>query len=891
VRLIERLRSLLVEIRRRRVLEVVAIYGGLAFAMLQGADVVIPALNLSPTLITALTVLVLLGLPVAAVVGWIYDVDSGGRLRKTPPAAAPAPDDAEDEHGPVPIRWSRIMAALAVAGLIVAASWAVAVRISPVEKAMAIEDPRGSYLVAPLRTRGQTEADATLANRVARRLTRQLRGWEALRTVTTAAYDGMASKLGLGEDDLPSLDQALDMAGTQRAGSLIGLDLDMSGDSLYLEAALYDVNGREEFASPIFASGSEDDLDGLVAPIAQRILQVRDQTTSIPELRRESPSLAAHQDFEAGLGALNDWRLSEAESDFRSAIAQDSMFANALHYLALTLYWQTARESRLVLENGPEIARRSQAAERAAETRDVRPGFRAQIDAFGAFWRGDYDAARELYGEILAADSSDVEAWLLLGSVEFSDPTLVATAAGPVPRQNLNLARRAFETAADLAPDWQLAYGQLFDIDRSLVDAARHRRCPGFDPPDSEPRPPFVPTEASDQVGFCPVVEDSIEWVRPDDLTGPLQAAAIANADSVADGSRRLLETWAQIHPNQVRPHEELANWLTWRRSNLGCQVDVGDLRQITADILHQRDRSLELRGDTTAADLLRLAVLHLATDDVETARILLDEGLSRVTDRTVPEEAASVLVALGRADTAVALMRPVWSTWTWGIRDPDGGSPILAGDVAEPIVELRLRAAAGVTGAALRQPFQRLLATWSSPAYTPAQAAHLRSLALRLDVGPALAMTPDVRDRWFEGWEDAGLQVPVLWRGFLAADSAAGSEGDLRNVDRALEAEVARLDSLDMSGPRDHFLAGMLAEVAGRHDVAVRQFQKLESCPLNLNVLTEGWGLRTMARWYRARSESALGHQAAARKAMAAYSAYRQGESTEAFPSTGGNR
>jgi hypothetical protein len=161
----------------------------------------------------------------------------------------------------------------------------------------------------------------------------------------------------------------------------------------------------------------------------------------------------------------------------------------------------------------------------------------------------------------------------------------------------------------------------------------------------------------------------------------------------------------------------------------------------------------------------------------------------------------------------------------------------------------------------------------------------------LGLYIGPALAMSPDVRDRWFEGWEDAGLEIPVLWRGFLAADSAAGSEGDLRSVDRALDAEVARLDSLDTTGPRDHFLAGLLAEVAGRHAVAIRQFAQLESCPLNLNVLTDGWGLRTMARWYRARSLSVLDRPEAAEEAMAAYSAYRGAESTEANPSTGGNR
>lgn len=882
----ERLRCLFVEIRRRRVLEVVAIYGGLAFAMLQGADVVVDALNLPTTVLTALTVLVLLGLPVAAVVGWIYDIDARGKLSRTPPAAPPEPGEAAFGEPPVPISWHRVVAGAGLGTLFVASSWLIAVQISSVDTAKAIEDPRGSYLVAPIHIRGQSTAVASLAERTARRLTRQLRGWEALRTVTTVAYDGMASRLGLADDDLPSLEQALDMAFSQRAGTLIGLDLDVRGDSLYLEALLYDATERSEIGPPILTSSSTDDLDALVAPIAQRLLQLRDQETSIDELRRESPSLPAHQDFEAGLGALYDWRLAEAERHFRSAIERDSMFANALHYLAVTLYWQISRESRVVLENGHEIARLTQAATRASTSRDVRPGFRNHIAAFEAFWRGDYEAARALYGQILATDSSDVEAWLLLGGVELSDPMLESRPAGLAPRQNLNLARRAFETAAALAPDWQLAYGQLFDMDRSLVDAARHEECPGFDPPDSSMRPPYVPTEAANQVGFCPIVSDSIEWLTREELTGVRRDSAIEGADRLAERSRDLLMAWVQIHPMQARPHEELADWLTWRRSNLGCQTDVAEQRRITVDILDERERSLELRGDTTPADLIRLAVLHLATDDVDETRLLLDQGLTRLEDRTIPDEAANIYVALGRADTAIALMRPVWSTWTWGIRDPDGGPPILAGDVAEPIIQLRLRAAAGEVGAALSAPFKRLLGVWSPPAYSPSQIAHLRSLGLRLGVGPALAVTPEIRDLWFDGWEAAGLAVPVLWQGFLAADSAAGSEGTLVNVDRALDAELLHLRESVTTSPDDHFLAGLLAQIAGRQDLAVQQFAQIESCPLSLHVLADGWGLRTMARWYRAQSLSALGRDDAALEAMAAYSAYRAADTTDVLPS-----
>lgn len=893
MQLMERLRDLFVEIRRRRVLEVVAIYGGLGFAMLEGADIIIAALNLSSVLLTALTILVLLGLPVAAVVGWIYDVDARGRLSRTPPVAKLDLDEDPAAAGARPLRWSRLLAVVGAGALVLGASWLIAVRLSSVGTAYAIEDPRGSYLVAPLGLRGPSADDAELADRVARRLTRQLRGWETLRTVSTAAYDGMASKRGLAQDDLPSLSQARAMAVSQRAGSLIGLELEVDGDSVYLEALLYDAVDDSEFGSPILTAGSTDDLDGLVAPIAQRILRIRDQDTSIDELRRESPNPDAHQDFDAGLDALRDWHLSEAERQFRSAIERDSMFANALHYLALTLYWQTARESRLMLENGPEIARLTQAAARAARTRDVRPVFREHIEAFRAFWDGEYETARELYGHILAADSSDVEAWLLLGAVEVNDPAVEATPRGPKPRRNLNVARRAFETAANLAPDWQLSYGLLFDIDRDLVDAVRNEWCPAFDPPGAPPQAPFETTKAAAQVGFCPVVADSIEWIPRAELAGAQRAEAIEGADSLAERSRQLLEAWVQIHPEQARPHEELANWLTWRRSSFGCQQDSASLLQVTSEILRERERSLELRGDTIPADLLRLAMLRLATDDVDGARRLLREGMSGIGSETVPAEAANIHVALGQADTAIALSRPLWSISSWAVQRPDGGPNIPAGDVAEPIVQIALRTAAGANGEALEIPFRRLLDTWSEPRYTATESARLRSLGLRVSpaVGPGLARSPGIRELWFAGWEDAGLEVPAIWRGFLAADSAAGTEGDLPEVERALDAELARLRNAETTHAEEHFLTGLLAQIAGRHEVAVAQLKQVESCPLSLRVLSEGWGLRTMARWYRAQSSDALGDHEDAREAMAAYSKYRKAGSTEVSQEPGDDR
>ncbi|HEX6590344.1 MAG TPA: tetratricopeptide repeat protein, partial [Longimicrobiales bacterium] len=84
-----RIRRLLDELRRRHVFRVTAAYVVVAFALLQGADVVTPALPLPPWTMTLLVVLALLGLPLTIVLSWVFDLGPRG-VETTAPTVAPA---------------------------------------------------------------------------------------------------------------------------------------------------------------------------------------------------------------------------------------------------------------------------------------------------------------------------------------------------------------------------------------------------------------------------------------------------------------------------------------------------------------------------------------------------------------------------------------------------------------------------------------------------------------------------------------------------------------------------------------------------------------------------------------------------------------------------------
>jgi TolB-like protein/Tfp pilus assembly protein PilF len=73
------------ELKRRKVFKVAAFYGGAAFVVLQVVDLVVPALNLPESVMTAAVVVTVLAFPIALAVTWVFDLTPGG-VKRTDPA-------------------------------------------------------------------------------------------------------------------------------------------------------------------------------------------------------------------------------------------------------------------------------------------------------------------------------------------------------------------------------------------------------------------------------------------------------------------------------------------------------------------------------------------------------------------------------------------------------------------------------------------------------------------------------------------------------------------------------------------------------------------------------------------------------------------------------------
>jgi adenylate cyclase len=88
------LREFLAELRRRRVIRVLILYAIGGWVIIQVASTVLPNLNVPAWSVTLVTVLVALGLPLAALLAWAFDVSDGGIRRTEVPDAG-----SEGAHG------------------------------------------------------------------------------------------------------------------------------------------------------------------------------------------------------------------------------------------------------------------------------------------------------------------------------------------------------------------------------------------------------------------------------------------------------------------------------------------------------------------------------------------------------------------------------------------------------------------------------------------------------------------------------------------------------------------------------------------------------------------------------------------------------------------------
>jgi len=706
-----------------------------------------------------------------------------------------------------------------------------------------------SVVVVPFRIRGTTEAEGALAAALAENVTRELNQWESIRAVPGVSLTGPIADLGLEGPALERLSDGFSVANAAGAQALATVSVRIAGDSAHLTASLFDVRTRRQVGRSIQSAGLAGEVGALAAPVVYGVIAVEGAGMPPEVARRLTGNPAALALMIDGRQELATRRLPEAEQSFRRAIALDSGFAGAISGLAQTLYWKSETDWAELKTVGPEIARLSAVAVRNSAGLPARDSL--HIGGFDAFQLGDYVTARGRYQALLAADTADVFAWLMLGSVEVVDPWLEEGAPGEYrPRGNLNVAQRAFATAVRLQPTFDLGYGQLFEIYKTVAQPVDGGGCDAFELPGGDPIPPWGMLTPARARPFCAVVLDSIRWVTRQAYSGLDPKAVEAGASRIFDQAVLAARRWADFAPDLARPREELVATVLRRRSMLGA-APPQVAESLAKLALVNATEALALRSDTLPLDLLQLGGLHLGVGDLGPARTLTEQGLALYRSRSelVPDQVAlNVFLATGQAEDALQLI----ATLTKRSFIPDSvADSMLPFGGAEPVLErIRALGAMGVGGAPLLRELRALGGIWAAPRYAPRQA-----LLLRRFVAPSLSSALALDDSVLAAWDAELHPANPLWRALAASarDSAEGAVLLRRALAGGLPAEPGS------------FVLGMVAARVGDHATAVALFTRLDSLPLTLDRRELGWGDLVESYRLRAESYAALGDSASA--------------------------
>lgn len=711
-----------------------------------------------------------------------------------------------------------------------------------------------SYLLLPYSGTGATEREAEVAELAVQRLSFYLRDYSSVRVLGPFELEGRIADLQLA-GLIPPLSRGVaetlaDQVGATHIVVLRALAL---GDSVRLQAAI-SARGTSGDELVIPGSGLESELDRITAGIALEILGLNGEAAEWDDFLRRSRNHVAHQEFEQGRTALYSWRLAEAERHFRNALAADSLFAATYHYLAQTLYWQTARNESRNQELGPEIEGLSRRAELYGSDENLKPREQLHVAAFRAFWTGEYDSARTVYDSILGHKPADMEALLLRASVELEDPWLAESPDGSLqPNADFGLARSLFDSTAAMNSQWQIAWGRLLDIDYLLGAVAFGGGCPTYTRPEFKRRlTPYAIGEAAQTSPFCPVLRgDTVAWIA-DSLTDDQRALAQSGVRDLHSRTEARLDTWARAEKDQPRQHEELSDWYLWERAVPGCATDPASADSLARLGLEEFDRALELRGDTTAEDRVRLAALGMAAGDVEGSREEMAEALAALGDWHAasgpmpPYEAVNPFLATGDRTTVTDLLRSIFRRSTASVRDPeDPNVAIDLGDVWATIMALNALGLMGSPDAELQPLFDELDRAWSRETDGPRSVAVRRWASLPW-VGPAVSRSPAVEAEWIASIERSGLDLPRIWQGLIHTRSDPARARDvLAEVVREIETEAGN----GTLYAEELFLPLELAERLDEREIAEDLRRRALSCPLDLSYLDFGWGLRHSLR------------------------------------------
>ena len=388
-----RLGTALGELKRRHVMRVLGAYAVTVWAVLQVADIVLPALMAPEWVMTALVGAAVLGAPVAAVLAWVYDLTPQG-VRKTG-AAAPETSRAIESTAAVGGRWVDY---LIIAALVLILTF-VLLRPSAVETRIGT-----SIAVLPFTDLSAGQDSRYFGDGVAEAI------MDKLARIAGIQLSARTSSFSFRDGNI----DARQVASQLGVSTLLEGSVRRSGNQLRISARLIDGSSGKQVWSNSYDGSLEsafelqDKISSAIADVMR--VQLNSPNDLAADLATRNPE--AFDQYLRGRSNLRDRtgaRVDAAIENFEAALALDPAFGLAAAGLCRASWdrYENRRE--------PELA--AIAFERCDKTRERYPELAETRIALGSLQLGTGEAedAEASFRKALELEPNNAEAHAGLG--------------------------------------------------------------------------------------------------------------------------------------------------------------------------------------------------------------------------------------------------------------------------------------------------------------------------------------------------------------------------------------------------------------------------------------------------------------------------------------------
>lgn len=520
---------LFAELKRRRVFKVAAVYGAVAFVVLQVADIMVPALALPDALTRAVALILILGFPIALVMAWAFEMTPEGMKRTEDPTEAEIEAIVAE---PRSRRWpSGVLALAGISALVVGAFFVLRPEVTfrgprLVEAGEALP----AIAVLPFSVSGP-EAEFWREG-MANTLSTNLNGLAGLRTVSSRTVLARWDRT-VGSGEAPDLATALDVARQAGAAYAVVGDLVVAGDRTQVSADLFDVRTGEQIGQARSAGSVEGDsafalIDRFTVEIARVAPTPEDAVVSSVELSRlTTTSVEALKAYLEGEAYFRRSDFVAAIEAYQWAIEIDSTFAMAHYRLSKSYGWERGSGG---------FEGHHMAALRLSDRLPERE--RTLVEGNVAFLEGRTLDAIGILTEAVRRHPDDVEAWFALGDTYYhlGEQALVDPLA-----ESERAFRRAMELDPSLGPTHIHLISNAFEMDDSVL--ARQRLAAFREYADASP------TMRANEIAYRIAFGD-----------GSTRGAALAALDTISFQDRTAFYTLSAAlhHPSMLAKRAEV---------------------------------------------------------------------------------------------------------------------------------------------------------------------------------------------------------------------------------------------------------------------------------------------------------------------------------------------